>query len=102
MDKEAISEGFKLFSAGEREALLDLMDGSVGLSQGLRALMLARRRDYAKALSDSETDRSRRLLVGARLPRETAERYRQCAREHGQSLYAFCSSALEREFKRWQ
>ena len=66
----------------------------------MAALVLARRRTQQRRDSDRETDVQRRLLVGARLPRETAERYRACAKEHGLSLYAFAAAALEREYRR--
>lgn len=100
MDKEALEEGVKLFSPEEREAILELMAGCVPVAVGIRRLVLARRREHLKTCSDAETDVRRRLTCGARLPRETVERYRACAREHGLSLYAFASSALEREYQR--
>ena len=66
----------------------------------LQRLAAARRRASSRAQSDAQTDHARRLLVGARLPRETAEKYRECASEHGLSLYRFVSGALEREYWR--
>ena len=98
MTDELIKEAFSLFSAEEREVLMDnLAEKNWPL---IKALALARRRAYLKACSDAETDVRRRLTCGARLPRETVERYRECAREHGLSLYAFAASALEREYVR--
>lgn len=98
MNKQDLTEGFLLFSAQEREVLIDaLADGQRDL---VTALILARRRTQQRRDSDSETDLNRRLLVGARLPRQAAERYRECAREHGLSLYQFSSQALEREYRR--
>lgn len=98
MDKSGLTEGFLLFSKGEREVLID------ALAEGQRALVAAlveaRRRAQQRSDSDRETDTARRLTCGARLPRQTVERYRQCAREHGLSLYAFAASALEREYRR--
>ena len=100
MNKEEIMEGISLFSAEERDAVLDALAQDMPLSVFVRKLVLARRRAYLKACSDAETDVSRRLTCGARLPRETVERYRECAREHGLSLYQFSSQALEREYRR--
>lgn len=98
MTDELIKEAFSLFSAEEREVLMDnLAEKNWPL---IKALALARRRAYLKACSDAETDVRRRLTCGARLPRETVERYRECAREHGLSLYTFAASALEREYVR--
>lgn len=98
MTDELIKEAFSLFSAEEREVLMDnLAEKNWPL---IKALALARRRAYLKACSDAETDVRRRLTCGARLPRETVERYRECARSHGLSLYQFSSQALEREYVR--
>ena len=100
MDKEALAEGIKLFSAEEVDAILEAIDGAVPFPVFLGRLVLARRRAYLKAYSDAKTDVKRRLTCGARLPRKTVERYRQCAREHGLSLYQFSAQALEREYRR--
>ena len=100
MNKEEIMEGISLFSAEERDAVLDALAQDMPLSVFVRKLVLARRRAYLKACSDAQTDVKRRLTCGARLPRETVERYRECAREHGLSLYQFSSQALEREYRR--
>lgn len=99
-NKEALAEGIRLFSVEEQDAILEAMRGSVPFPVFLGNLVLARRRAHLRASSDAETDVSRRLTCGARLPRETVERYRECAREHGLSLYAFASGALEREYRR--
>lgn len=100
MTKEDLYEGFMLFSRGEQDALFDLIAGNTPTHVCMERLVLARRRAVQRAESDTETDVARRLTCGARLPRETVERYRKCAFEHGLSLYAFASSALEREYKR--
>lgn len=100
MTKEDLYEGFMLFSRGEQDALFDLIAGHTPTHVCMERLVLARRRAVQRAESDAETDVARRLTCGARLPRETVERYRKCAFEHGLSLYAFASSALEREYKR--
>jgi len=100
IDKDALAEGLRLFSEGEQDAILAIIGGSVPLPVGLGMLVLARRRAHLRALSDAETDVRRRLTCGARLPRETVERYRRCAADHGLSLYQFSSQALEREYER--
>ena len=98
MEKEVLLEGFKLFSVEEREVLLDAM--AQGQQQLVTALVLARRRGGQRRDSDRETDMNRRILMGARLPRATGEQLRQCARDHGMSLYRFVCQALEREYRR--
>lgn len=100
MTKEDLYEGFLLFSRGEQDALFELIAGNTPTHVCMERLVLARRRAVQRAQSDAETDVSRRLTCGARLPRETVERYRKCAFEHGLSLYAFTASALEREYRR--
>jgi hypothetical protein len=98
VDKSGLTEGFLLFSKGEREVLIDaLAEGHTAL---VAALVKARRLSSKRRDSDRETDVGRRLTCGARLPRHTVERYRQCAREHDMSLYSFACSALEREYRR--
>ena len=88
------------FSADERAVLL----GAVGHGQVPPAFLVrlaaARQRASSRSESDAKTDHARRILVGARLPRQTAERYRECAAAHGLSLYRFVANALEREYWR--
>lgn len=98
MEKEVLLEGFKLFSAEEREVLLDAL--AQGQRELVAALVLARRRTGQRRDSDRETDADRRILVGARLPRATGEQLRKCAQDHGMSLYRFVCQALEREYRR--
>lgn len=98
MEKEVLLEGFKLFSAEEREVLLDAL--AQGQWELVTALVLARRRTGQRRDSDRETDADRRILVGARLPRATGEQLRKCAQDHGMSLYRFVCQALEREYRR--
>lgn len=98
MDKQDLTEGFLLFSAEEREVLIDAL--AAGQQEWVTALVLARRRTQQRRDSDSETDAERRLLVGARVSRKRAERFRKCAQDHGLSLYRFVCNALEREYRR--
>lgn len=55
----------------------------------------ARERDSAKASKNALSDAERRILVGARVRREDAERYRAAAEQSGRSLYRFVVDALE-------
>lgn len=85
-----------LFNPEEQTALLRLLD--LGQHDLVAGVIRAKRR--RKQLL--EADDNCRLLVGARVHRQTAERYRMCAREHGLSLYRFVCNALEREYRRLQ
>lgn len=104
--KKDVEEGFSRFSAEEREVLRRAMEqiAAQGLDRDgqyamVLDLILARRRAGQRYDSDSRTDRARRILVGARVPRRTAEKYRKCAAAHGLSLYRFAVEALEREYQ---
>lgn len=94
---EQLLEGF---SADERAVLLGAMQAGQVPPAFLVRLAAARQRTSARSESDAKTDHARRVLVGARLPRQTAERYRECASAHGLSLYRFVANALEREYWR--
>lgn len=83
-----------LFSPEEQAVLLRALDA--GQHEFVSGLLQARRRCTQKLESDMRS----RLLVGARVPRQTAERYRHCAKLHGISLYRFVCNALEREYRR--
>jgi len=97
---ERFREDLFLFSAVERAVLLAALEAGQVKPGLLVRLAAARRRTCQRADSDAVTDQARRILVGARLPRETAEKYRACASEHGLSLYRFICNALEREYWR--
>lgn len=58
-------------------------------------IILARARTEARRKSDKQTDTRRRVLVGARVPREAAEQYRAAAERAGISLYRWVANALE-------
>ena len=57
-------------------------------------LIRAQARTNARRVSDARTDSTRRTLVGARLAREEADRYRAAAATEGISLYAWVAAAL--------
>ena len=100
MDLERFRADLALFSADERAVLLAALEGGQVRPALLVSLAEARRRTCQRRDSDAKTDVARRILVGARLPRRLAERYRACARVQGLSLYRFVCSALEREYDR--
>lgn len=56
------------------------------------------RRARQRRESDARTDPERRLLIGPRLPRETAERYRAAAQARHLSLYAWAAQALAAQY----
>ena len=58
-------------------------------------LIRAQARTNARRTSDARTDSTRRTLVGARVPRADADRYRAAAAAKGVSLYAWVRDALE-------
>lgn len=65
----------------------------------LSVLVAARRHDQRRN-SDRATDSARRLTIGARLPREEAEKYRAAARAKGMSLYSWVRQACEEKYRR--
>lgn len=58
------------------------------------------RRARQRRESDQRTDHERRLLVGPRLPRETAERYRAAAQARHLSLYSWAAQALAAQYRK--
>lgn len=94
MDDRTI-EALGLFSADERDILAQAMGEYPDLVQ---RLLQAKVRANRRAGSDTVTDSARRILVGARLPRATAEQYRQAAAACGVSLYRFVCNALRHEY----
>lgn len=63
-------------------------------------VILAQERTRRKRQSDRRTDRARRTLVGARVPRAFADRCRAEASLRGMSLYAWVVWALEGALER--
>lgn len=78
--RQHLGEVWKQTPPTGREALVDLI------------LNLDRQRRRSE--SDARTDRERRVLIGARLPRDVVGRYRLAADRCGQSLYAWVADAL--------
>lgn len=91
MNETRIKEGFRLFSAEEKAVMMDALDtDNRDVPDLISRLCLARRRAQQRWQSDMTTDRSRRLLVGARVPRRKAEQYRACARRQRHESVPLC------------
>lgn len=96
-------------SAQERQAIRDLLERAEAISNKrdrdamtVRISLLANAcaRTNTRRDSDRRTDFDRRTLVGARVKRDQAERYREAAQASGRSLYRFVADALEAEANR--
>ena len=61
-------------------------------------MIRASARGTHKAAADRRNDATARTLVGARIPRETARRYREAAAAQGMSLYRWVCTALEKHY----
>lgn len=99
------AKAWKSMPKRERAALLRTMkDAAMGdfdsVVDGLTRYAVARYQHSGKAARDAAADARKRVLVGARLPRETAERVKAAARESGRSVYRFVADAVERELER--
>lgn len=104
--KKDVEEGFSRFSTEEREVLRRAMEqiANRGLDRDgqyamVLDLILARRRAGQRYDSDSRTDRARRILVGARVPRELAGQVRCCAKARGVSVYRFVVDIITKEIQ---
>lgn len=69
-------------------------DGGEQVKESLYRYALLRGRKARKGRRDHRHDLSRRVLVGARLPREEAWLIARAASLQGVSLYRFCRDAL--------
>lgn len=70
------------------------------MTDAVMAMIKACGRTAGRRASDQDTDHRRRILVGARVPRETAAAYRAVAEASGRSMYAFVCDALAAEHRR--
>lgn len=61
-------------------------------------MIRASARGTHKKAADRRNDAAARTLVGARIPRETAQRYREAAAAQGMSLYRWVCTALEEHY----
>lgn len=64
----------------------------------LSLVIRASARGSRKRPQDRANDAAARTLVGARIPRETADRYREAAAAEGISLYRWVCTALENHY----
>lgn len=64
----------------------------------LSLVIRASARGTHKRAQDRANDAAARTLVGARIPRETADRYREAAAAEGISLYRWVCTALEKHY----
>jgi hypothetical protein len=92
--------GFDAMSKGEREAMQIAINKAWNGNRDdilERIIEIAVERDRAnrKRASDRETDRRRRVLVGAHVPRKLAQRARDTARARGISMYRLMVDMLE-------
>lgn len=72
--------------------------GPVSVSRALNVaqeIILAGDRTLRKRDSDGNTERARCVTVGARVPRETAERYKAQAQKEDISMYRWSVNAFE-------
>lgn len=84
-----------------QQAAIDLLVKLPGSQKhDLLSVLVAARRHEQRRTSDRYTDGVRRLTIGARLPRETAERYRAAAKAKGLSLYSWVWQACEEKYRR--
>lgn len=99
-EKQALRRGWEDFSTLERKAMrAAILEPSV---EKVLAILAARGRHLRKREKDREGDGRRRILVGARVSREEAERVRRCAREKGVSVYRFVVEAIEQMCDNWE
>ena len=101
---ERFRAGAETLPTIERAAMYSAMVAARGLKRKkdrdfmlakITGILAARGRFIQKSASDRRTDAARRRLVGARLPKDQAERCRACAALKGVSLYRFTVDALD-------
>ncbi len=85
---ERFKEAFDLLSADEQRAVLQAVETSSRPSDVV-AIVMAIDRTRGRRFSDRATDARRRVLVGARVPRELADKVKLAAQEKGVSVYRF-------------
>lgn len=68
------------------------------MTEGIADIVAASARNAAKRKSDKQTDADRRILIGARVRREDADRYRTACGVSRRSMYRFVVDALEAEY----
>ena len=94
-----MEEYWEYFSAQEKRIILEEWQLGRVSPAFIKRLAQARARTAQKAASDARTDRARRTLVGARVPRELAEKVKEAAEERGVSVYRLVVELLEQTFQ---
>ncbi len=84
---ERFRTAYGCLSADEKRAVCRAMKTS--RVSDVAAIVAAMDRSRRRKASDRATDRRRRVLVGARVPRELAEQVRRAAQARGVSVYRF-------------
>lgn len=94
--------GAAQMSAHEKRVAAHLMSHKADFdaAETVLELVAARGQTVRKRSSDQRTDRDRRVLVGARVSRAAAGRYKAAAEAIGVSLYRFTVEALEQMCER--
>lgn len=95
----AAKRGWDDLSSDEKRAVKRLMNDARTPALVVN-MLVARSRTIRRRDSDRATDAERRILIGARVPREFGTRCRVCADALGVSLYRFTADALARECER--
>ena len=95
-------------SVGEREweamrnAIRSAWEGDLeAVKRAVDDMAVARMRARRKAERDARTDVRKRVLVGARLPREKGEEVKKCAARTGRSVYRFVCDAIQGELDKY-
>lgn len=103
MNHEKLLRDLSMLPAPQRRAVLEeilRIEGQPEIKPGqaiqaIAKIAAAAARTTRKRASDRQTDRARRVLVGARLPRKVAEMAEYCAAAREISLYAWVSDAIK-------
>ena len=93
--EQTVKKAYAELPAAARAVMAELAPqlGADGQEQ-LDELAVAMRRFKQREASDTITDRNRRTLVGAHVPRYIAEEYKELAAEKGVSLHQWVLDAL--------
>ena len=94
--EQTVEKAYAELPAAAKAVMAELAPqlGADGREQ-LDELAVAMRRFKQRVASDTITDRNRRTLVGAHVPRYIAEEYKELAAEKGISLHKWVYHALE-------
>lgn len=104
LSEKQITRAMSVYPPSERELVRSAAMRALeqpNLKQGevaelIETLIIAGSRAVGKRLSDRRTDKNRRTLVGARVPRDLADQCKAEAERRGMSVYRWVVWALER------